>query len=256
MKIEPKLALSIIAKTSEILIENGAETYRIEDTINRMLSTCEFEDVQCFVVPTGIFISVQNEIDTYSLIRRIKRTTIDLEKIEKINKFSRSFSDGDIDYLKAQEILEEIDKSPTYSENLNIIAGGLTSGFFSVVFGGTAIDLLFGFIIGIILKMYLVKMKKLSLGFFIDTMIAAFIASVLSILFSILFSQINENVLVIGAIMQLVPGVLITNSIRDSISGEIIAGLAKASEAIFISIAIALGVILPMYILPILGGIL
>ncbi len=42
--------------------------------------------------------------------------------------------------------------------------------------------------------------------------------------------------------MTLVPGVALTNGIRDLISGELIAGSAKMMEALFIAIALAFGV--------------
>ena len=47
--------------------------------------------------------------------------------------------------------------------------------------------------------------------------------------------------MVIGAIMNLVPGVAITNSMRDIIAGDLLAGQAKLVEALFIATAIALG---------------
>ncbi len=255
MKLEAKTALSISAKTSEILLQNGAETYRVEDTVNRMLSVCEFENIECFVIPTGIFISVETRDDTFSIIRRIKRSTIDLEKIEEVNDFARNFSNGLVNPNDAHHMLEKIEKIPSYSDRIKLIASGISAGFFAVAFGGGVMELLFGFIIGIIMRIYLIHSKKLSLGFFMNSLFSAFIASLLANALVLMNITVNNNAIIIGAIMQLVPGVLITNSIRESISGELVSGLSKASEAIFISIAIALGVILPMILLS-KGGII
>ncbi len=256
MKLDAKLALSISAKTSEILLQNGAETYRVEDTIKRMLSICDFEDIQCFVIPTGIFISVETKDDTFSIIRRVTRSTIDLHKIEDVNDFARNFSNGLIDPKDAKSILTEIDESKKYSKYIQLFASAMSAGLFALVFGGGIIDLAFGCIIGILIRLYLLSASKLSLGFFIDSLISAFIASFIANSLTFLNINVNQNAIIIGAIMQLVPGVLITNSIRDSISGETIAGLSKASEAIFIAIAIALGVIIPMFFSSQLGGII
>ncbi len=256
MKLDAKFALSISAMTSEILLKNGAETYRIEDTINRMLSICEFEEIQCFVIPTGIFISVETRDDTFSIIRRVKRSTIDLQKIEEVNEFARNFSNRLIDPKEAKELLNQIDNTKKYSNVTQLIASGVSAGFFAVVFGGNLIDLIFGFFIGILIRLYLINSNKISLGFFMDSLFSSFIAGFLANTFNALNLGVNENALIIGAIMQLVPGVLITNSIRDSISGEIIAGLSKASEAIFIAIAIALGIIIPMFLFSRIGGII
>lgn len=41
--------------------------------------------------------------------------------------------------------------------------------------------------------------------------------------------------------MLLVPGLIITNAIRDTIAGDLVSGISRAIEAIFIAIAIAVG---------------
>ncbi len=256
MKLEAKLALSISARTCEILLQNGAETYRVEDTVSRMLSACEFKDTQCFVIPTGIFISIETDDDTFSVIKRTKRSTIDLQKIEEVNKFSRKFSNNLIKADEALAMLDDIDRLPTYSNTFKIIASGISAGLFPVVFGGDLIDIPFGFFIGVTIRLFLIYSSKFSLGFFIDSLASAFIASFIANAIDLLNIGANENALIIGAIMQLVPGVLITNSIRDSISGETMSGISKASEAIFIAIAIALGVIIPMVIFSNIGGLI
>ncbi len=65
------------------------------------------------------------------------------------------------------------------------------------------------------------------------------------------------NIIIIGAVMPLVPGVAITNALRDTISGDFVSGVSKLSEAFGIAIAIALGVgtILHLRLL-ITGGVL
>ena len=55
------------------------------------------------------------------------------------------------------------------------------------------------------------------------------------------FGLCNRDIVIISAIMLLVPGMAITNSIRDTVSGELVSGLTKAAEAIFIAVAIAVG---------------
>ena len=42
--------------------------------------------------------------------------------------------------------------------------------------------------------------------------------------------------------MPLVPGVAITNAIRDTMSGDFMSGLSRGMEAVFSALAIAFGV--------------
>lgn len=51
----------------------------------------------------------------------------------------------------------------------------------------------------------------------------------------------NVDKIIIGALMLLVPGVAVTNSMRDIIAGDLIAGLMKMVEALMVATAIAIG---------------
>jgi len=65
----------------------------VEDTIIRICKTCDIPYVEAFVMPTGIFISVdegKNDNNIFSFIKRIKNRTIDLDKVSKVNDFSPS----------------------------------------------------------------------------------------------------------------------------------------------------------------------
>ena len=51
----------------------------------------------------------------------------------------------------------------------------------------------------------------------------------------------NSDKIIIGGIMLLVPGLAITNAIRDTMAGDLVAGNARMMEAFFVSVAIATG---------------
>ena len=65
----------------------------------------------------------------------------------------------------------------------------------------------------------------------------------------------NIDSAIIGSLMLLVPGLAITNAVRDSIGGDLLAGIIRAVEACLIAIAIALGAGVTMSIwIALLGG--
>ena len=51
----------------------------------------------------------------------------------------------------------------------------------------------------------------------------------------------NLDKIIIGVLMNLVPGVALTNFMRDIIAGDLIAGLTKLVEALLTATGIALG---------------
>ncbi len=73
------------------------------------------------------------------------------------------------------------------------------------------------------------------------TMIIAFLIGLFAVLFvKIGFGKDLDNI-VIGNIMLMIPGVAITNSLRDMISGDTMSGLLRFVESIIKAIAVTLG---------------
>src|SRR5690554_4095156 len=89
MNINELLKLASFA--GQLILENGGETYRAEDTMVRMLEN-KVDDVETFVTPTGIFVSVEHSGNIYTKVSRITRRGTDLNKIALVNDLSRRFS--------------------------------------------------------------------------------------------------------------------------------------------------------------------
>ena len=53
---------------------------------------------------------------------------------------------------------------------------------------------------------------------------------------------VHQDAIIIACIMPLVPGVAITNAIRDTLNGDYVSGAARAVEAFIKALSIALGV--------------
>ncbi len=255
--MEHRSLLRIALLAGEIMLRNGAETYRVEDTINRILKSYDFEVIESFVTPTGIFVTVaDSSMEMITLIKRVQKRATHLEKVALVNDLSRRFVTGNLSIPQALQELQEINKKPSYPPCLMILSIGLAAAFFTVVFGGHWQDFIISGLIGMIwatLQMYL-HHKEVS-NFFVNLVGGACIGCI-----GILFTEIiplgqNLDPIIIGSIMPLVPGVAITNAIRDTIQGDLVAGNSRASEAFLIAISIAtgVGIVLKIYML-ITGG--
>ena len=81
------LLLAILA--GKTMLKNGAETYRAEDTIERICkSRFGIKYADAFATPTGIFASLEFEGEIITYLIRVKSTKIDLNKINLLNEFS------------------------------------------------------------------------------------------------------------------------------------------------------------------------
>lgn len=236
------LALSLYA--GEIMLKNGGETYRVEDTIIRICQAYNINHVESFVTPTGIFVSVDdqnNGDEAISFLKRIKNRTIDLNKISKINDFSRKVAISHLSIDEGMKILKDIDALPKYNKYLKTLCAGITSAFLGILLGATIRDAITSFFVSILVYIFVTFVDSLNSNVFIQNASGGAMASLLAILSLHLNIGVNLDKIIISSIMILVPGVAITNAVRDSISGDFLSGLARATEAAIIAISIAAG---------------
>ncbi|MBI9014495.1 MAG: threonine/serine exporter family protein [Clostridiales bacterium] len=239
-----KKTLEVAILAGRIMLENGAETSRVEDTIQRICCSRGLV-VENFTIPTGIFLSCQYNDDYYPYVIRTKSMTIDLEIIAKINSFSRKFVDSDMCADDAFLELQEIKQTPHFKPWIVSTFGGVAGGFFTLAFKGSFLEAIIAFITSLVVVTVVNRLSKHA-GAFVRNAIGGMVNTLVAFILIGLFSSIDPNLslsnIVIGSLMPLVPGVAITNAFRDSISGDFVSGVSKLTEAVLVAVAIALGV--------------
>ncbi|MBC8061982.1 MAG: threonine/serine exporter family protein [Clostridiaceae bacterium] len=250
--METNRILKLSAYAGRIILENGGETYRVEETICRICAAFEIKEADSFVTPTGMMISVTDDSGhTATLIKRINSRTVNLEKISKVNDLSRLIMTKTLTLDFAENELEKIDSTNHYSKNIQILAAASAAGFFTLLFGGTLKDFFVAFIIGSLIKILSIKLNKIQINQFFINIIGGALAA-LSALICVSFNFADQSdKIIIGSIMLLVPGLAITNAIRDTLEGDLVSGVSRAIEALFIAgaIAVGTGVILKLWLL-------
>ena len=108
-RMQAELFMKLAMRTGEILLVNGAEIYRVEDTVSRILATSDdIDEVEVASTYSSIMISFYYEGYVTS-IKKIKDRTINLDKISKTNDFTRNFVNNGLDLSEADKILDEIE---------------------------------------------------------------------------------------------------------------------------------------------------
>jgi len=238
------ILLSVSA--GKLMLENGAETYRVEDTIEIICKSKGVTKVQTFVIPTGIFMSVDHNGEIYTFIERVFSTNINLQTITKVNELSRSFVSSNLSISECSRQLEEIRQDEGVPLKLKYLGAGVASSFFTLLLGGGSFEFIMSFLLGMLVQWVLEKSGEIFPSFFMKYIGGGLVVATLSFSASELASLANiavdPNQIIVGVIMLLVPGVQITNAVRDTISGDYVAGMSRATEAIMIATAIAIGV--------------
>lgn len=235
--------INIAADAGKIMLESGGETYRVEETIEKISNSFGFMECESYVTPTGIMITIIDDNgNNVSILKRVVFRTLNLEKISQINDLSRKISANSISTEEVKKELKIINESKGYNNYILILFAAISSSFFTLIFGGNFYDFLVAFIIGAIIKLISLKLNSLKKinDFFINIICGAVTATLASI--SVYFNiGTNLGKIISGSIMLLVPGLAITNAIRDTIEGNLVSGMARALEAFLTAVAIAVG---------------
>lgn len=228
----------------EVMLKSGAETYRVEDSIDRILMTSGYSGITSFVTPTGLFASIDDpENDHITYIRRVKRREIHLHKIEEANRISRQYCDGSIDLDEALGQIKEVDEMKSYPFTTKVASTSLAAALFVLVLGGTITDMLITLLAGIALSVLMIFLVRGSNSkFFIDIVGAGLTTSIVLVFYRVLGLGHNLDLMIISSIMPLVPGVAITNAVRDTIHGDLVSGSARILDAFIVAASIATGV--------------
>lgn len=239
-----KKVLMLAVYAAEIMMKNGAEIYRVEDTVTRICKACGISYVEVFATPTGIFVSIDKggESDNpQTYIKRIKGSDTNLDKISKVNQFSREFTTTDLSVDDGMKLLKEIDNEKPYPLFLRMLGAAMVCSFFCIVFGGSVLDFLVAFISGAGCYLLSVLLIKIEINFFIRGFCCCAVAAFAALAAAASIPGTSYDPIIIGSIMIFVPGVAITNSIRDFLSGDMLSGLARMTEALLTAVALATG---------------
>ncbi|EJO5348358.1 threonine/serine exporter family protein [Clostridium botulinum] len=241
--MEPKQVLEISLSVGKMLLSNGAESYRVEETIERICRSYNFKS-ECMVTAKGVLLSVIDDDNNEKVtsLKKIKSRGVDLARIERLNSFSRSLQENPVPYDEAKEILKEIDSLPFFSFPIRIIAAGMTSFVYSLFFKGTIYDAIVSTFISMGIYYMLEKVSKVGFFQFFQFFFSGFIIGILSLVAENIFPLVSRANVITGGIMILVPGVPLTNGIKDIIYDDFMSGIVKFGEAMLVVTAMGAGI--------------
>lgn len=226
-----------------IMIESGAEMYRVDDTMTRMAKSGGLNDAVVFTTPTGLFVGSTDS----PLVRlgAIQRRTIDMEKVMRVNQLSREFAAGKRSLRQLHQALDDIDQhTPTFPLGLQVLAAAVCSALLMVLFAqqNDWADMPLAAVAGGAGYAAFAALNRVTRVQFISEVLGALVVATLAWLGVRDHLGNSLDHVIIGAVMPLVPGVAITNSIRDMLAGHLLSGMVRGAEAVLSAAAIGVGV--------------
>ncbi|NMP21041.1 threonine/serine exporter family protein [Sulfobacillus harzensis] len=246
----PKV-LKVIADAGMALLASGAEVSRVEDTMQRLATAYGFEAVEVIVLPTALFINAAN-FDT--VIRRIRARSVNLAVVAQINQVSRDISQNPVPAEELERCLQEARHAARYRPEANLLFAGVGAAAISHLMGGTAVNFLPAFIAGALTQWVRQTLRHTGVAGGVADMVSAMTAVLPALFVAGVLHQPHPGAVLVGGIMVLTPGLLITTAVRDGIQGDLLSAAARILEALLSGAAIAAGASLPLYVYLAMGG--
>lgn len=241
---ENKQILDLAIRAGEILLHNGAEVFRVQETMIKIATAYGATHFNVYVISNGIFASVDNQKgEVYCTdIRHIPLSPVHLGRVAAVNQLSRDIVAGKYTLEEANEELERIHVIPYTKGIYQILWAGIGSGCFCYIFGGNGYDSVASFVLGAILYTFLLGVGSKKLSKMMTNILASSLVTLCGLIFFRLGFGQHMDKMIIGSIIPLVPGVPLTNAIRDFFNGDYLSGTIRLIDALLIAFCIAIGV--------------
>ena len=235
----PKI-LDLTYEAGAILLENGAEISRVEETMHRIADHFGVEDESFFVLSNGIMMTGKG----FARTKFIPIKGASLDKVVAVNQLSREVAEGRWTLEEVGEKLKEIRAMKPKRAWEQILASAVGSAAFCILFGGGFADCLASFVAGFLLWVFVLFVGTRHLSRIVNTVTGGLLSSLVCFgLYRIGLGNHLSN-MIIGAIIPLIPGIAFTNGIRDMANEDFIAGTTRLLDAMLSFFCIALGVAL------------
>lgn len=248
--------MKALCLAGRIILENGGETYRAEDTVMRMARSLGLSEPDAFGIPSGLFISFTDEIgERRTSISRVYLRGTHLARVDRVNQISRMLADGLLDPEELYDALREAshigrEMSRWYAP---LTAMWTVSGFV-VMFGGGWIDVLVGCVCAALTQLvpYLFLPDDSTSGM-TGTLIGGMVCVIIPIAFHSITGLGVTEAIIAGAIMPLVPGLSMTNAMQDIMRGDMVSGVTHCARAIMIAAMVAGGALVGTHLCGVAG---
>lgn len=232
--------MDLVMAAGKLLLENGAEVFRVEQTMRIMASSYHLREFDVYVLTNGIFASAGTA--EISEVRNVPSRTIHLGRVAAVNALSRRIAAGQLSLEEAEQELADIQRLPGISDRDQILASAMGSACFAILFGGTLVDFCIALLAGAALGAFLLVCGRHNVSGMLQRMVGSALISAICVLLSMAVTGAQYSCSIIGTLMVLTPGVAFTMGIRDFVKGDYLSGTIRMIDALLVAASIACGV--------------
>lgn len=254
----PHAELTDVIKLSlwagQLLLQYGADTARIEETIHRIGTALGCDWLDIIVLPDGIIATTVSGTEFRTKVRRVVRVGVNFSILDAVNQLSHRVVGGKADRFETRSELRRIsDMGHTYHHWVVIGMVGLGCAALSRLIGGDFAVFIVTFFASAGGMLIRHTMHQRHMNMMVVVVTTAFMAQMLASIGLLWNWGNNPRLAMAASVLLLVPGVPLVNSAQDIFQGYFTTGIARALNGVLVTLGIALGVVFASSLLR-LGG--
>lgn len=243
-----KILQGILDIAEEMLVA-GAEVSRVEDSVTRMCIAYGCDRVNVFVITSNIQVTLEDPSgEIITQIRRVIRNDTNFDRVDYLNDLSRYVCANKPGVSELREKFDEVMERKQQPFYVGLISGMVIGGSFAVFFGGSFADGIAAGLVGLITVWLNRRIAAFGQNPLAVTFAVSFLAGLLSVLTVYIGLGVHTDKIMIGVIMLLIPGIALTNGVRDMLTGDIATGMLRVANAVLLATAIACGFALSLFV--------
>ena len=213
---QSRRALELVTRIGEVLLKNGGEIFRVQQTMQLVAKAYGIPGFQVYVLANGLFVSMQEEGRTItrpvesgdaagqehlfgqehlasqahlaSQVRYVPLSSVHLGRVAAVNNLSREIVAQKYTVEEASRKIEQIDKLPFTSNAVQTLMSGLGAGAFCILFGGSLLDSAAAFLSGLVLWIFVLFLTARGANKIMVNILASALVTAMGVLFFHLFS--------------------------------------------------------------------
>lgn len=247
--------LKVVLDVSEQMVQVGAEIHRVEESLSRMCTAYGAVRTDVYATTRTLMVSAEcADGHVLTQTRAILHSGTDIERLDRLNALVRDITANTPDEDTVRARLSSLSRVRTYPLWVLLPAYTMIACAFCIFFGGRGAGEI---IVSALIGLFVGFLSKTAEHLHLNRLLSRFLCSLLACLAAFVCLRLGvivtvDNV-IIGNIMLLIPGVGLTNALRDLFAGDSITGVLRFIEAILLALVIALGYVLAAFLLG--GGI-
>ena len=247
-KPEDVKTLSLFMDIGAMMIRNGSEVKRVEDTLRRMGAAYGADRMDVFAITSTLVCTMNMPDGSVCSMTRGTRdgTKTDFRKLERINALSREYCAQPFGLERLSDDIAKIEG--TNVPRFRVCVGSvLAAAALAVFFGGNILDGVTAAVFAVIIWLMQVYFAPICTNNILFNFLCSFVTGVLIGMVGHVI-PIHGDKVMIGDIMLLIPGLALTNAVKDMFVGDTITGSLRLVESLLWAAAIACGFALAVFI--------